>query len=435
MKKHVLSALFSALFLLTSALPFSGLAQTTVDVTFWHSMSEEAGEALSRIVERYNETTGAEEGIHVTLVYQGKYVDSVTKMNSMLNSGDTEHLPDVMQLDATGKIVYGAADAAYTVDELLQEAPDTDLSDYLPSALQNWNVDGVQLGVPFATSTTLTYYNKTVLDGLGIPAPETLQEIGRIAAFPLEEDATVYACIPNTPSLANWLGQLGSYLVDCENGSAGMAERLDCIQNGALETFLQVWKDLYDTGALANREASTDEFAAGKLLIMTASSSTIASLENKIGGRFELGVCAYPKVNEASSSGATVSGSCLVMFDHGQEKREAAWKVIRFLTGPEAQAEFAMKAGYIPAVGSALQTDTWRSFILQHPQYAAGAEQLALTPVMMRSVTVGPSADFYYSIMNDVSEMLDQDLSASETAQMMEEDLTGMLEQFARNNR
>ena len=434
MKMKFLAAFVAAVLLLTAWTPFV-LADGAIELTFWHSMSEEAGEALAACVQRFNDTVGAEQGIRVTMVYQGQYADSVTKMNSLLNAGDTEHLPDVMQLDATGKVVYSAAEQAYTIDRLKEEDPDADLSDYQPSALQNWNLNGMQLGVPFATSTTVTFYNKTVLDALGLSAPDTLQDIGAIASAAGAADYTVYACIPNTPTLANWLGQLGSYLVNYENGTVGTADRLDCIENGALESFLRAWKDLFATGALANTDASSDEFAAGKLLVMTSSSSKVAGLLSRLEGRFELGVCAYPRVNDQASAGATVSGSCLVMFDHGSDRRQAAWKLVRYLTGTEVQAEFAMKTGYIPSCVSAVESGAWQDFVRENPQYAAAAEQLGSTPPSMRSVTVGPSADFYYCIINDISEMLDQDLSAAECAEIMDEDLTGMLEQYIKNNR
>ena len=63
-----------------------------------------------------------------------------------------------------------------------------------------------------------------------------------------------------------------------------------------------------------------------------------------------------------------------------------------------------------------------------------GLRQLTETPDSMRSVTVGPSADFYYAIMNDISDMLDSDLSVEETVEIMQDDLNGMLEQYLRAN-
>ncbi len=405
----------------------------TEEIVLWHSMTETAGEALGELVDAFNASVGAEKGIRVTAVYQGAYAEAVAKMNSMLSAGDIGSLPDVMQLDATGKVIYNSAEAAYTVDEMTAEYPDTDLSDYLPSALSNWNLNGTQLGVPFATSTTVTFYNKTVLDSCGIPAPQTLGDIGAMKGA-VDSGVTVYAAVPNTPTLANWLGQLGSDLVNFHNGSEGTADSLACIDNGALLTFLTAWKELYLTGALDNADASSDAFAAGKLLVMTSSSSKVAGLLQKIDGKFDLGVCAYPRVNDSASAGATVSGSCLVMFDHGGARRQAARELVSFLTGASSQASFAMATGYIPSCQSALESDAWQAFIAENPQYEAAAEQLRDTPDTMRSVTVGPSADFYYAIMNDISDMLFEDLTPEETADIMNEDLSGMLAQYIRNN-
>ena len=431
MLKKIMALALAAFIALSVSFAHAG---APVEIVFWHSMTEAAGESLESLVDEFNRTAGAEKGIHVTAVYQGAYTEAVTKMNGMLSAGRPDSLPDVMQLDATGKVVYSAAEAAWTVDDLLAERPETDLSDYLPPSLKNWNLNGVQLGIPFATSTTVTYYNKTVLDSFGVPAPVTLQDIGGIKAA-VGDGYTVYAAVPNTPTLNNWLGQLGSDLVNCRNGSEGTADSLACIDNGALLTFLTAWKDLYATGALDNADASTDAFAAGQLLVMTSSSSKVAGLLERIDGRFELGVCAYPRVNPEAANGATVSGSCLVMFDHGDERRQAAWELVSFLCGAESQVSFARATGYIPSCFSALESGAWRDFVAEYPQYEAAALQLRDTPETMLSATVGPSADFYYAIMNDVSDMLFDDLTPEETLDMMADDLGGMLEIYVRNNR
>ena len=412
----------------------TGCAQAeTVKIVLWHSMSEQAGTLMEKYVRDFNATVGAEQGIQVEAVFQGTYAETVTKMNSMLMSGQQDALPDVIQLDATGKVPYRAAENAYTVDQALADHPGETLEGIFAPALANWNLGGTQLGLPFATSTTVTYYNKTVLDAAGLDAPATLADIGSLAWL-AADGVKVYACVPNTPTLANWLGQLGSDLVNAHNGSEDTATALACIDNGALADFLTAWKALYATGALANQNASTDEFVAGRQLIMTSSSSSVASILARVDGAFELGVCGYPKVREDASAGATVSGSCLALFDHGEARREAAWQLARYLTSGDVQADFARGTGYLPSNAAAAESAAWQELIAKYPQYAVGLRQLSETPDTMRSVTVGPSADFYYAIMNDVSDMLENDLSVEETVELMADDLTGMLEQYARAN-
>ena len=429
MKKLLSLLLALALFM---GLTACAQAETT-RIVLWHSMSEEAGALMDKYVQEFNDTVGKEQGIQVEAVFQGTYAEAVTKMNGMLMNGQLDALPDVMQLDATGKVSFAAAENAYTVDAALAEHPEADLSGILAPALTNWQLSGAQLGLPFATSTTVTYYNKTALEAAGFAAPETLTDIGKMAAL-AADGVTVYACVPNTPTLANWLGQLGSDLVDNHNGTEGTATALDCVENGALAEFLTAWKDLYATGALANANASTDEFVAGRQLIMTSSSSSIASLLGRIGEAFELGVSGYPRVNDNAAAGATVSGSCLVMFDHGEARRAAAWALTGYLTSADVQADFARGTGYLPANAAAAESEAWQALIAEYPQYQVGLEQLMATPDTMRSVTVDPSADFYYAIMNDISDMLDSDLSVEETVEILGDDLNGMLEQYLRAN-
>ena len=430
MKK--LTALFLTLSLVLG-LTGCALADDTVRIVFWHSASEAAGTLVDKYVKDFNETIGKEKGVQVEAVFQGAYADSVNKMNGILTARQFDTLPDVMQLDATGKVSFSSAETAYTIDQALADHPEADLSSMLAPAMANWQLAGVQLGLPFATSTTVTYYNKTVLDAAGFSAPKTLADVAGLSALN-GDGVTVYAAIPNTPTLANWLGQLGSDLVNNHNGTEGSATELACIENGALAEFLTAWKALYASGALANKNGSGDEFAAGRQLIMTDSSSKVVNMMNKIDGRFELGIAPYLKVSDASASGATVSGSCLVMFDHGDARKEAAWTFVQYLTGAEVQADFAAGTGYLPANKETQESETWQALIAEYPVYQVGLDQLLETPDTMRSVTVGPSADFYYGIINDISDMLESDLSVEETVDLMADDLGGMLAQYAKAN-
>lgn len=68
------------------------------EVNFWHSLSGSNEETLKEIVEAYNSTVGAEKGITVNPLYQGSYKDFSTKMAAAMQSGDTDGLPDLVQL-------------------------------------------------------------------------------------------------------------------------------------------------------------------------------------------------------------------------------------------------------------------------------------------------------------------------------------------------
>lgn len=441
MRNILSSKLLSALLclcLLAGVIPVSSTAEgEPVTLTFWHSASREDKALIEQYTADFNATIGAEMGVRVEAVFQGSYSDAVTKMNSILSvPGNTDELPDIMQMDATGKTAYSQAETAWTVDDMLAEYPETDLSAMLPIAMKNWNLAGVQLGLPFATSTTVTYYNKSVLGDLPL---DTLQDVAALSGTIAEtaEDGapiTIYASIPNTPSLSNWLGQLGSDLVNMENGTRGTADGLACVENGALVSFLTAWKELYASGALENVSSNNESFAAGRLLIMTASSSSEAGIQAQIGDRFELGVRPYLRVNNEAHSGASVNGSCLVLFDHGETRRAAARAFALYLTSADIQTSFAIGTGYMPSNLLSIESESWKFFVSEHPNYGVALEQALNAPENMRSVTVGPSADFYYTIMNDIFDMLENDQSPEETAEIMRDDLEGLLTQYARAN-
>ncbi len=427
MKKTCLTALIILSLLLSAC----AAAEDAVTITFWHSMSDEAGVLVKQYVEKFNQTIGAEKGIAVEAVFQGKYSDAVTKMNGVLNAARYHELPDVMNLDATGKLSYYYSDAAYTADEAAADDPAFDSSRLLPAAMGNWTFAGAQLGLPFAASTTLTYYNKTLLDKHALAAPDTLADIAALAGALSDESIDLYAAIPNTPTLANWLGQLGSDLVDHKNGSEAAATRLVCVENGALATFLTEWKALYASGALKNRDGATDAFVAGQLALFTSSSSNIGSVLSKVGGAFEVGVSFYPRVNASSSVGATVSGSCLCMFDKGDDaKKRAAREFVLYMTSADVQADFAVNTGYAPANLDAAEADVYRALVLEQPQYGVALKQLAQTPAGMRSVTVGPSIDFYYAVQDCVSAMLTENWRVGDAVKTMESELNGLLDQY-----
>ena len=440
MLKRMLPLLLVAAMALTPGAYAQEPAQP-VSLLFWHSMSDEAGVLVDKFVTQFNATIGKDRQISVEAVFQGQYSDATTKLNSILTAEDYAQLPDVMNLDATGKVAYFNSGRAWTLDDALVADPGYDISQILPITLSNWEFSGVRLGMPFAASTTIMFYNKTMLDEAGAMAPETFQDIISLSEKLPEKsagglDVLAYSVVPNTPTLANWLGQLGSYVVNNKNGSEAMAKGLECLENSALETFLTEWKAMYDAGALTNAAGTTDQFVAGQLAVLTTSSSNVTSLLEKIGGAFELGAGFYPRVNARASDGATVSGSCVVMFDKQDEARKAAaWELVKYLASPEVQAEFAAATGYVPVNTAAQEMAEYKALVAGTPQYAVAGEQLAITPADMKSVTVGPAKDFYYAIQDNIAMMLDEGLSVAETVEMMADDLQGLLYQYEQANK
>ncbi len=418
------------------ASPSVELGSEPVTITFWHCASDDAGLLMDKYIKDFNENN--QYKITVNAIYQGQYSDATTLMKTIISAENYKELPDMMQLDATGKVDYYNSGKAFTIDDAVKEYSDDVKGDYVEAALGNWQFKGTQLGLPFASSTTITFYNADLLALAGWDhCPDTFQDV-----IALKKDmekaglsAATYGTVPSTPTLANWLGQLGSYVVNNSNGSESTATKLDCIDNGALKTFLTEWKAMYDNGAVMNQSLSVNQFINGEVAIVTNSSSNVNAILEKVNGKFNVGASTFLRVNDSASYGATVSGSCLVMFDSSDSlKKKATWEFMKYLTGKDVQTDFAINTGYIPSNKASVQTEEYQTLLASNPMYKVGPEQLEKTPSSMRSVTVGPSADFYYGIMNGVSDMLKNNSSVDDALLSISTNLQGLLDQYARNN-
>ena len=424
-------------------------ASGPVTISLWHSMTDEAGLAFDEYVREFNAGPGAAKQITVEAVFQGQYADATAKLRPLLQTRQTNALPDVMQIDATGIVDYLNTDYAYTVDDALAADKSYDIRQIMDAPLKAWNYGGRQLGVPVSASTTVMYYNKSVLDAAGIRnPPATFDEIiavsKRLPAVNVNnQKLTAFAHQPNTPLLANWIGQIpgrgagASYVVDNRNGRDGDATRLVCDTEGTLLTFLRAWKSMYDSGAVLNvGDGLNNLFLTQQIVFFISSTSQLTGLLNQIGGRFELGCTYFPKINSTSKNGATVSGSGLFMFNKGDKaKTEAAWEFVKFMCSPDIQARFAVATGYTPVnLGSASQK-IYTDHIAKYPQAETGVRQLAETSPDMMGVVVGPSRNFYFEIVNQISTMLTENRTPDDTVRRISAALNLLLDDYIEANR
>jgi multiple sugar transport system substrate-binding protein len=114
-------------------------------------------------------------------VYSWNDVDR--KVKEMVAAGDA---PDMAQIGAYAD--YAADDLLYSADELLSISTQADFAAQFASAGE---VDGTQYGMPFAASTRLLFYNKTLFAEAGLGAPKTWDELAADAAA-LKADGVKY---------------------------------------------------------------------------------------------------------------------------------------------------------------------------------------------------------------------------------------------------
>ena len=413
-----------------------------IHLIWWHSNSGVLGEATDALVEEFNKTTGAETGIEVEAVYQGSANDTLTRVKTVAQTGNTDDLPDLVQLDATGVVDMSTYENIYYIDDLAAANGD-DLSFMLDHALESMRYKGKVIGLPFNASTILFYYNKTLFDSLGYEAPHTLDELIEMAPSLIEKDAKgnisryALANVPTTYELCAFIGMQNglSYITDMKNGHEGTPTHTVFREEGTLKAFLEKWRELYQTEGLYNLTSGVSaEFAAGRTACMLASTSSLTSVLEAVGNRFELGVAPLPMVNEDATGGVNLGGGALFTFQKDSERESAVWTFMKFLTNAQAQLYWHIETGYLPVNRYTYEMDEYNAHCEENPLFRVASDQLLASNPEVVGLWIPNAYQVYYSFQSNIRSMLEENLSIDETVSRMADEIDGYLDDFNEQN-
>ncbi|WP_093775479.1 extracellular solute-binding protein [Streptomyces sp. yr375] len=209
-------------------------------------------------------------------VYSWNDVDA--KVKAMVDAGDA---PDLAQIGAYAD--YAADDLLYKAGDVLSIPVEADFVSQLANAGE---VRGVQYGMPFASSTRLLFYNKTLFAKAGLTPPTTWAQLAQAAKALKAEGVKYPYALP-----------LGSEEAQAEtlqwllSGGGGYTQTvssysLDSAENVATFDWLKnklVGKGL--TGPVApgelNRAAAFAAFAKGEVGMLNGHPSLMKTAESK----------------------------------------------------------------------------------------------------------------------------------------------------------
>ena len=416
-------------------------AREPQELVFWHSMTAGNGILLEGLVREFNETVGAELGISVETVFQGSYADSSAQLRAFLHTDNISALPDISQVDATGMI--DIKDSEYLAGAGIFAALDPlfDINDINLHMRGNITYMGNLLGMPFASSTAILFYNRDMLGAAGVSSPpSTLAEMADILPLvSVPGEVYGFALSPATPTVQNWIGQQNgfSFVVDNQNGRGGYPTRVVFEDEGTMYVFLQEWKGLHATGGLRHIEINTlEEFVAGRVAMMVGSSSNIYAVLSAIDGRFDMGATFFPRVNEQAVYGSTLGGSSLFMFNKGcLDRMWAAWEVMVWLASPDVQARWSMGTGYLAANNLTLHDEDFIRFLEENPQFEVAMRQLEVSNPNLQGIWVPSSFQFFMELRNGVIGMIEYDIPPQQAVHDLASALNAILDDFHEMNR
>lgn len=416
-----------------------------VEIVWWHSNSGLLGQATDKMVQEFNTTVGAEKGIVVKPVFQGKAADVLTKLRAVMQGRNASDLPDIAQLDATGVIDVRDYARLLPMDDLMSQAG-YDLNQIEPGAALSITYKDKMIGMPFNSSTILLYYNKDAFRQAGLDPdapPKTIAQMAEYAGKLVEKDANGkvlrygFAGVPTTYELCAWLGQQNgvSYLTDMRNGHDGNPTKVIFDENGTMEVFLNEWKKLWESGGLANLTSDvSQEFAAGKVAMIAASTSSLTTMFAAIDGRFELGVAYLPEVVEGADSGVNVGGGALFAFDRGTDHQQAIKEFIEFAVSPEQQLQWHIQTGYFPVNTGTYGLEAFKEHTAKNPLFQVAINQLHDSDPRVQGLWIPSGYQVYYAFQNGIREMLETDKSVQQTVKDLATEINKYISDYNRMN-
>ncbi|MCT3056572.1 ABC transporter substrate-binding protein [Leuconostoc citreum] len=396
-KKYVMSLIAIVLMISIVLLGMSRLsrpvsANQRTTMVFWHSMGGKPADALKKLVAKYN---ASQTKYTVVPQYQGAYTESLPKYINVANSSAA---PAIVQAQEIATSTMLSTKSTEPVSRLLDSQVINQIEDNIA---RYYTVDNQLQSLPFNSSTPVLYYNKSLVEKLGLkPLPEdpSYQDILNLAQAITEK--TNHQTKGMTIEAYGWLfeeltANQNQLLANHDNGreSGQYATKININTPAArrLMTFMkQAIQDKsfvsYGSGDIAEANQQT-AFLAGKLGMFMQSSASTGDLQ--ANAKFKLGVTYVPHADDIARNGLTLGGASLWVNKHQTTAtKEGVTDFLKFMSSAQSQAQWQLATGYLAVNKNAKALPQVTSAIAKDPNLGVATKQLETSK--KNSVTAGP---------------------------------------------
>lgn len=319
----------------------SGQQDKRTVVRFW-AMGYE-GEVVARLLPAFEREN---PGVHVEL----QQLPWTAAHEKLLTAFAGESLPDVCSLGNTWVPEFAAIGALEPLDARIARSPSLDVGDYFPGVWQTSVVGNSVYGLPWYSETRVPYYRRDLLAKAGIrQSPRNwadwlaaMRAVKRMVGprryailLPLNEfEPLLNLAIQQPEPLLRAGGRFGNFR------SAGYRRAL------------AFYKQMFDEGlapAVSDVQISNvwDEFGNGLYAFYISGPWNIAEFRKRLPAS-QQGDWMTMSLPGPEGPGASVAGgTTLVLFKQSPHK-DAAWKLVEYLSRPSVQIQFHALTGDLP---------------------------------------------------------------------------------------
>jgi sn-glycerol 3-phosphate transport system substrate-binding protein len=335
------------------------------NVVLWSAMGGGNGEALDMLVDKFNQS---QEDIYAEVQFQGNYHESAPKLTAAIRAGK---IPDAVMLADT---FWGRFLINDVLEPLTGYLTDDFKRDNYIEALYDEGMVGDDLyWLSFARSTPLFYYNKDQFALAGLPdrGPETWDELREWSAELSQQT------VEGQPLKAHAFtsGDDWQFMAAAWQFGGSLSEGLDVTidSGGAVDAAAWQKSYIFDDGYGYMAQSSGTDFGAG--VAATAITSTGALRGIYESAEFEVGTAFLPA--QVDSGVPTGGNGFSILKGAPQERKDAAFEVLKFLGSAENSASWTMSTGYLPIVKAASDLPELAQLRNDDPNFVVALDQLA----------------------------------------------------------
>lgn len=401
----------------------------SLHLTFYYPV--QVGGDVAKLIEKAcNEFNAENPGIVVEPIYTGSYDDTVTKIQTAIQGGTP---PDVFVSLATQRYTMADTGMAMALDDIIAADEDGEeyIADFLPGFMEDSYVDGKIYSIPFQRSTEIMYYNKDKFVEAGLDPespPENWDELLEYAKKLTTDDCYGVGIALNSGS-AQWTFTAYS-LQNSADGKQLMSEDGKQVYFNTPENVeaLQFWLDLQNKhkvmaeGVVQWTDLPT-QFLAGEVAMIYHTTGNMTNINNN--AEFEFGTCFLPGNKQMGAP--TGGGNFYISSGLSEERVQAAWKFIRFMTETERAAQWSLDTGYVATRQSCFETDLIKNYYEEVPQAKVAYEQIA---VAKPELTTYNASEIWRVLNDNIQSAVVGDATAEEAMANAQAEAEDVLAEF-----
>jgi multiple sugar transport system substrate-binding protein len=288
-----------------------------------------------------------------------------------------EATPDIAQMGNSWIPEFHAVKGLEDLSPLVEQSSTLKPENYFPGIWATNVIAGKVYGIPWYVDTRVLFYRTDILASAGWPKPPTTWSEWLRAM----EDVKQYLGEGKYPILFptnEWaqpillgMQQNSRFLRDGDRYGAFSEPAFALGFNFYVEAFRRGYAPVVSASQVAN---IYQQFGEGDFAMFITGPWNVGEFSRRLpaGMKDRWNTAPLPAPDGARSPGASLAGGSSLIIFRDSEKKEAAWKLIEFLSEPEQQVKFYELTGDLPA-----RRDAWNHpSLTSDPKFAAFREQL-----------------------------------------------------------